>query len=109
MCPSVPNTMKNIWDTGWGTQDSYWNAWSSMPCSYLYSNAVRGKAMAQLNAPADTVMLTDGIWCDGDGIGGNLPRIQKAARHMDGLNVAYADGHVKWANNTVIPNLRWTP
>lgn len=82
-----------------------------------YLGIVGGVALAQVASPAETVMFADnlngdnlttyGLWrmtapsvqtatnwweLKGGTVGGRITQ-----RHFDGANVAYADGHVKWA------------
>ncbi len=77
-------------------------------CSYIYSIFVERKTDAQVDVPADRVILADstgnGFW----GIDGvtqaypaNLPvgtntNCRVFAGHGEGANFLYGDGHVKW-------------
>jgi len=78
------------------------------PGDDLYIRAgLWGKAVAELTAPSDTVAFVDSIvigassinkipaWTGSViGYGGSVALA--AARHNDGVNVAWADGHSKW-------------
>jgi len=64
-----------------------------------------GVAEADIKVPADTILASDRstgdfcytIHCDTESNHTILPaKITGAARHMDGLNCLFVDGHVKW-------------
>ena len=82
-----------------------------------YLGVVGGVALASINSPAETVMLADNLSSDGTNYGfyrlipptsctadpiwweihAAGPNGRMVRRHFDGANIAYADGHVKWA------------
>jgi len=98
--------------------------YSTFPVSYNYngnaSGGVSGAAMAQIDAPATTVVLYDGYTMDAwwyaqdhasllSGIPSWTPASPSpqtwtattwnvVRRHNSGANVAFADGHSKWVN-----------
>ena len=67
-------------------------------CSYEMNSYMRGTALAAIPSPADTLLLipedSNGTANDGyfDVPAGDVPM----RNHNDGMNLAYADGHVKW-------------
>ncbi len=67
----------------------------------LLSGEYRGRGLAEITYPAETVMLQDS-YCPSLN-GGTLSSMTPADgrygyvyRHNDGANIAWADGHVKW-------------
>lgn len=110
-CPSAPSTVEWINDSH--TYDTSWNAsgWpgSGPPiCSYVM-NANLGKLpIDSLTAPAETVVYSDGIWLDTWwNTAGMMTRISRAARHNDGVNISYADGHAKWVGKQNLSKVRY--
>ena len=67
-------------------------------CSYEMNSYLRFAALAAIQSPADTLLLIpeDSAGTANDGYFdvpiGDIP----LRSHNDGLNLAYADGHVKW-------------
>jgi len=79
-------------------------------CDYGMNSAFRlpGGAplrIADFASPAEAVMLFESRagW-NGSGGAANVE-----ARHNDGANFGYADGHVKWNTRSRIPSLTWDP
>lgn len=64
--------------------------------SYGMNSVLHGAALAEIQEPARTAMLFDAGHVAATGAAD--PRIFGSARHFEGYNVAYADGHVKWFN-----------
>lgn len=65
--------------------------------------------LAQITVPAETVIVSDGNWADGNGAAGLASRVGLALRHNQGVNSAFCDGHAKWIAGTNLANTRWTP
>lgn len=65
---------------------------------------MHGRTEASIEKPSETVLLCDGrrswvhfsAWCWGNGQGGIACDPSIANVHMDGANVLFCDGHVKW-------------
>jgi len=59
-------------------------------------------ALAQVKAPASLGLFFDSTWPVVTGIPalGNFGNEGAAGRHFDGVNIGYADGHVKWQSRT---------
>jgi len=109
--PYVRNTQVYRCPSFAGTQDYNYNPWL-MPRSY---NPFTPMRLGQVTAPADTIMLYDTYagtrpcgypWvvnartapnCEGKPAADY--DTYKYARHNDGCNIAFADGHGKWLQN----------
>jgi prepilin-type N-terminal cleavage/methylation domain-containing protein/prepilin-type processing-associated H-X9-DG protein len=103
--PSVQSTAATVpladgWWTGWGT---------TYQVHYLMTTGVGKVSLGQLTVPAETVLVSDGNWADGDGAAGLSSRVGLALRHNEGVNTAYCDGHSKWASGMTLSTLRWAP
>lgn len=71
--------------------------------SYAMNGHLIGYVMKDVKKPGDTVMLFESV-CGDDLIGGQglLP---ETPRHLDGDNVSFVDGHVKFYARPKIPKL----
>ena len=100
-CPSVPEQIKqsSIWSSG--------NGYNIMNMGYIPNDPYgrRYKRVDQVTSPGDTIVIGDtwdditlGLWTTihlyepGQAMG--LESV--GDRHMNGINVAYCDGHAKW-------------
>ena len=114
-CPSETNPPKN---SGVNATDVISGQYSD----YWINGTAAGRSDAQFDAPAVTVLIGDGAgsttattetddsgfvgsaryFTDGDGTAclaadaGKKAVFGGAGRHLDGANIAFADGHVKW-------------
>jgi len=111
-CPSETNPPSN---SGVNATDVISGEYSD----YWINGDAAGKADAIFDAPAVTVLIGDGAgsttatteadtggfvgsaryFTDGDGTActtNGLATFGGASRHLDGANIAFADGHVKW-------------
>jgi prepilin-type N-terminal cleavage/methylation domain-containing protein/prepilin-type processing-associated H-X9-DG protein len=94
--------------------------------SYGYSYSWGGVSLGQMQAPAETAILADMIertyfYADGPyldaptntvrGIGESThsSRVTRAARHNDGVNIGFGDGHAKWVKSNNIEKTRAWP
>lgn len=76
---------------------------------YSYNGAVAGQSESVFNNSANTVILTEGTQAApasavvGDPVStvGNPPAY---ARHLEGSNYGFVDGHVKWLQSTKAPS-----
>jgi prepilin-type processing-associated H-X9-DG protein len=68
----------------------------AMPTSYTINTALGGSYLGGMPNPAYTVSLYEGTTISGD-------LTSPAVRHNQGLNVGFADGHVKWFRATAFP------
>lgn len=82
---------------------------------HLRTNASTGAgiSIAQIDRPAERYMMMDGrtrlvycvfCWPNPENEGPNGDNWYIRARHNDGANVAFCDGHAKWLSNTTIVN-----
>jgi prepilin-type N-terminal cleavage/methylation domain-containing protein/prepilin-type processing-associated H-X9-DG protein len=86
---------------------------------YGYNYQIAGKSMATVQEPARVVALGDSLHWDGSlynganfayakgtsgwvNLGDAANRIDANTRHLDGSNVAFADGHAKWYKATTL-------
>jgi prepilin-type N-terminal cleavage/methylation domain-containing protein/prepilin-type processing-associated H-X9-DG protein len=110
ICPSGPQAVSkdggtangNSTDYKWVVDNTSTPAFAQNPAEghYGFNSELHGLALAQLTSPATTAMAFDSSWYAANSIGINSA-IYDAARHLDGANFLYADGHVK-----ALPNLR---
>jgi prepilin-type N-terminal cleavage/methylation domain-containing protein/prepilin-type processing-associated H-X9-DG protein len=116
VCPSATNlnTFSATVDCDTSQTGGY-----SMPYTHAYGvggvslpMGGGGKAMADIAAPAETILLQDGggSFVDGDAnrdtTHGYIRTDAASQRHNDGANYAFVDGHVKWLRPT---NITCTP
>lgn len=114
ICPSgagtvvttnVANTKDQIWQmadvSSSGAADPF-NGTYGMNTNVI--STTTSSALAQINTPAKLGLIFDSTWPIVSGINAannfGSPSTNDASRHFDGLNIAYADGHVKWAKRT---------
>jgi len=77
------------------------------PGSYGMNTALNRISLSDIASPADTVMLFD---CDAPTrlFAGGADKLARN-RHNHAPNVAFSDGHAKWANEFMQSKLNWTP
>ncbi|MDQ3814597.1 MAG: hypothetical protein M3347_11680 [Armatimonadota bacterium] len=61
---------------------------------YAFLQALAGRALSDVPAPATTGMICDAGWYLWNSTFDNA--VQGSTRHLEGSNFGYADGHVKW-------------
>ena len=65
-----------------------------------------GVSMATVDRPAEIPMVFDCSWFDSAGASFlSADSMMEARRHLDGSNIGYADGHVKFAIGSNLPNV----
>lgn len=116
---------------GWGTATNAWVGFqytgSYAYNGWLYCNSTTGAAcsLAQVNAPADTMLLADAVWIDAWPQASNAPcpgttntrfGINDGGlgrlcidRHTGGIEVAFQDGHVKWSRLENLAKITYKP
>lgn len=121
LCPDAPRYSGGGVATGWGSSSSAWSGFAYVG-SYTYNGFLYADCngcaagtvggLADVQQPAATAFIADGIWVDawptnGDtscpgtintqtGVdNGGMGRLC-INRHLGGINVAFQDGHVKW-------------
>jgi prepilin-type N-terminal cleavage/methylation domain-containing protein/prepilin-type processing-associated H-X9-DG protein len=62
-----------------------------------------GVSMAAVDQPSITALVFDCSWYDSAGAALPADSMMEAARHLDGSNVGYADGHVKFQVKNNLP------
>jgi len=80
-------------------------AGEAMP-AYGLNEKLIGLAMPAITEPANTVMFFEKDPADGTNVGGPEKLV---ARHEGGVNIAFADGHVKWMPLDQAMQLKWDP
>jgi len=101
ICPSATGTAVTVPNTAgdhnWSAPAPPWNTASTS--SYGMNTNLEDTALASVNEPATRVLFFDSTWYSAGSVTVNLTGdpVWEAARHFDGSNIAYADGHVKWA------------
>ena len=107
-CPSGPSVQSTAATVP--TADGWWTGWgTNYQIHYLMNTNVAQKNLAQLTVPAETALVSDGNWADGDGAAGLTSRVGQSLRHNQGVNAAFCDGHTKWVAGTNLSTLRWAP
>lgn len=114
ICPSAPDTVAttNPLDSGTITQDHNWSAptptWQiESKGSYGMNSNLEDQSMTLGGFPSGASVATlaafsDCTWYNSAGPNVADPgpdskdSLYQASRHFDGINIAYADGHVKW-------------
>lgn len=91
---SPPNTdaITNI-VTAYGAATTTGTGTSAQTWAFTFSTADPPSALSQFNVPSETLMLVDK---DGPGYYAHNTVSPSTVRHLDGGNVAFMDGHVKW-------------
>jgi prepilin-type N-terminal cleavage/methylation domain-containing protein/prepilin-type processing-associated H-X9-DG protein len=109
ICPSVPKQAIN------GPQptddltikDGTWLAFGDSGAYGLNANfAARSpsKAMSEIVTPAEAPMAFDCSWYEAVAAIDPAGSVKDATRHFTGINICFADGHVKWFGSTRIPD-----
>lgn len=88
--------------------DHIWRSNSTITGDYSGSYGMNSNvsslpiALAQVKAPASLGLFFDGSWPVVSGIPAlsDFGTEGAAARHFDGVNIGYADGHVKWKSRS---------
>ena len=65
----------------------------------MNANMTDGTSIAKIVSPSTLGVFFDSTWPDFAGINAtakNYSNLGDASRHFDGMNIGYADGHVKW-------------
>jgi len=98
------------------TKSTDMESYYCFPTAYTFNYNLQQKAMAQINTPAQCMMVADGLnqldtrWTPATyaALYDNRPTgtwpltttyCARVRRHSEGYNLAYADGHVKWARS----------
>ena len=111
--PIVYNGYVAIWrilpytksDQVWVCPSGYYTGGYGAPakCSYGYNAYLDRTSLAAVEFPSETVNWFGSTWVDGS----SSTRVK--SRHMEGSNIAYADGHSKWVQQSKYDTMRWTP
>jgi prepilin-type N-terminal cleavage/methylation domain-containing protein/prepilin-type processing-associated H-X9-DG protein len=80
-------------------KDFRWKAFGDTGHYGLNSNVTSAStptSLSQVTEPAETAAGFDCSWYESSDILSIGSSVQDAARHLDGANILYCDGHVKW-------------
>ena len=109
------------------TSYNYWNQISPLAPNYAALPGLEFVAMAQIQEPSRKILALDSnhhavpdwnraqysnICPTSTGCAGGVAnRVPENCAHMEGINVAFVDGHVKWGKNTGsdVPPQGWLP
>ncbi len=107
MCPSgagslysatagiIPSdNVDHVWYTGTSSTAPLFTA------TYGMNSNLYAVPLSAFQTPVTTGMFFDATWPEVGDIASTTNFRTTASRHFDGLNIAYADGHVKWQNRT---------
>lgn len=79
---------------------------SHAPVSYAMNVRLSGVSLDEVAYPMETVLIFDGGPPSKKLTGG---RRDLTARHLEGANVAFVDGHMKYTTRRMLGKLRWKP
>ncbi len=109
LCPSTKNSpCMNIKWAGWTrpSDGQCWNLWGNDRPGV---GPMDSATLSQIKSPASVVSVIESPYTVPGGVlrgGLQVFRADWVARnHNDGMNIAFADGHVKWYNSTSVPAL----
>lgn len=102
ICPSAPQT-ETTSEQSTDTKDYIWrvtagtdNFLYSARGTYGFNNQILGESLSSIDKPAEVGLGFDSSWLE---VGSLIPiegSVRDASRHFDGVNIGFADGHVKW-------------
>jgi prepilin-type N-terminal cleavage/methylation domain-containing protein/prepilin-type processing-associated H-X9-DG protein len=103
ICPSAPQT-ETTTDQSTTSTDYIWSVTtptyqSAAKASYGMNSLMTtetGMSMSAVEKPAEVPMTFDASWYEAASLSPSLGAVRDSARHFDGVNIGYADGHVKW-------------
>ncbi|MEO6908209.1 MAG: DUF1559 domain-containing protein [Abditibacteriaceae bacterium] len=86
-----------VGDHNWSAPSPPWQTASRG--SYGMNSNLDGTSLASMTSSATLVLFFDSSWYTAPGITlyDSADPVWSASRHFDGINVCYADGHVKWS------------
>ena len=104
VCPSAAGSDAPLTAANGPTdnKDHNWTTTAAFPGgdfkgSYAMNSAfysLGALSLAQVTAPSEKIIFFDAAWVESPGV--SDPLFLKAFRHLDGSNLCYADGHVKF-------------
>lgn len=107
MCPSSPDDETTVEPTDISGPDSakdyVWKVETSdgflrdAKGAYGLNDLLAEMSLASVEKAAETPLAFDSSWYEAGDAAALTGVIRNAARHFDGANFCYADGHVKWA------------
>ena len=103
--------------------DHNWTAAAAVPGgefkgSYAMNSVTEGLALAEFTRPAETAVFFDAAWPQSAGTGfyatfpfypNPNPAVITKYRHFEGVNLCYADGHVKYQKGAALINDVFNP
>jgi prepilin-type processing-associated H-X9-DG protein len=104
IAPRVPAAWRSAMDS---SADPFHCPAAESPASYGMNAALGGISESCIDAPAETVLLFDADAPRRSFAGGDA--VVAWTRHAGGPNIAFAEGHVRFANPYLRARLRWSP
>ena len=107
ICPSAPPTSRTTDSTS--DKDGTWTAFGTVVTgdtgtyglNSFFAAAVP-ESLSSVSKPSEAYMAFDCSWYEAVDFTITDGAIQDAVRHFDGINICYADGHVKWQKNSKV-------
>lgn len=101
VCPSAPKTPINAEDNN-VLEDGTWTIFGDSGTYGVneYFADDSPLTMAEVTKPSEAYFAFDSSWYVVNDFSNEEGSVQDAVRHLSGVNIAYADGHVKWQPNS---------
>lgn len=114
VCPSAAGSPENptsflytdLKDHSWTTTSTLYGNYVG---SYGMNNMLEKRALSEVSEITKTPMFFDAGHPASSGPAAIDPKIYNSARHFDGLNICYADGHAKWAKLSSTSLISFSP
>ena len=104
ICPSAPKSPLANAQTPTTQIDATWSVFSSEG-TYGMNSAFASTdplALSDVVKPAEAYLALDSSWYVVNDFGTATSAPQDAMRHFNGINICYADGHVKWQKSETV-------
>jgi prepilin-type N-terminal cleavage/methylation domain-containing protein/prepilin-type processing-associated H-X9-DG protein len=107
MCPSATGTLADYDSSPAPSPDNKDHIWKATSQGLTITNAyginggltITPSSLSEVDQPAITALFFDSAG-PAAGLGADPNFFGASSRHLEGSNIAYADGHVKWSKNT---------
>jgi prepilin-type N-terminal cleavage/methylation domain-containing protein/prepilin-type processing-associated H-X9-DG protein len=128
LCPSTGDFGEGYrpnWRETWGTSATAWKgSWvdAEEQGSYAHNGWMYGAPESDVKNPAETMLLSDGVWADvwpqkGDKLPTDKVRGERNLglgrigidRHNGGINMTFVDGHAKWVKRENLTRAKYCP
>lgn len=106
ICPSGSTVIATTKDDSGAAADKRWQ-YVGVEGSYGMNENLTtgtGRSMSEVVKPSETALVFDCSWYESAGASALAgDSIMEAARHLEGANIGYADGHVKFQVRSKLP------